>query len=180
MHIAIEDKTGNSAVIEFIDGKMVVHAGRQYRVMTNKPQYDQQLKNLARYKDFGGTIEEVPGNVLPMDRFVRASYFLKYLPKPENAEVAAAYLMSLVSTISVPFGAPYIGVSGTYPTWWRTLSDLGNGVFYFSYALSPNVIWLDLKAVDFSAGATARQLNARDPQFAGDVVKNFAAAKAPF
>ena len=88
--------------------------------------------------------------------------------------------MSLVSTISVPFGAPYIGVSGTYPTWWRTLSDLGNGVFYFSYALSPNVIWLDLKAVDFSAGATARQLNARDPQLAGDVVKNFAAAKAPF
>lgn len=36
----------------------------------------------------GGTIEEVPGNVLPMDRFVRASYVLKYLPKPENAEVA--------------------------------------------------------------------------------------------
>jgi penicillin V acylase-like amidase (Ntn superfamily) len=180
LHIAIEDKTGNSAVIEFINGRMIVHAGRQYRVMTNEPAYDEQLSNLARYKDFGGTVEALPGNILPMDRFVRAAYFLKYLPKPENAEVAAAYLLSLVNNISVPFGAPYIGVSGTYPTWWRTLSDLGNGVFYFSYALSPSVIWVDLKQVDFSQGVAARQLHALDAQLVGDVSKNFVAATAPF
>jgi penicillin V acylase-like amidase (Ntn superfamily) len=180
LHIAIEDATGNSAVLEFVNGKKVVHAGRQYQVMTNEPQYDEQLKNLARYKDFGGRIDEIPGNVLPMDRFVRAAYFLKYLPKPENADVAAAYLMSLVDTISVPFGAPYIGVSGTYPTWWRTLSDLNNGIFYFNYALSPSVIWVNLKNVDFSKDTSARRLDALNPQLAGDVSRNFVAAKAPF
>ena len=36
-HIAIEDPTGDSAIIEFIRGKMVVHHGPQYAVMTNDP-----------------------------------------------------------------------------------------------------------------------------------------------
>jgi penicillin V acylase-like amidase (Ntn superfamily) len=80
----------------------------------------------------------------------------------------------------VPFGAPYIGVSGTYPTWWRTLSDLSNGIFYFGYALSPSVIWVNLKNVDFSKDKSARRLDALTPQLAGDVSKSFVEAKAPF
>ncbi len=46
VHLAIEDASGDSAIIEFIAGKCVVHHGREFQVMTNDPSYDQQLELL--------------------------------------------------------------------------------------------------------------------------------------
>jgi penicillin V acylase-like amidase (Ntn superfamily) len=43
LHLAISDTTGDSAIFEHIGGKLVIHHGRQYQVMTNSPIYDQQL-----------------------------------------------------------------------------------------------------------------------------------------
>lgn len=34
VHLAIEDASGDSAIIEYIDGKPVIHHGREYRVLT--------------------------------------------------------------------------------------------------------------------------------------------------
>ena len=47
VHLALEDAAGDSAIIEHLDGKPVVHHGSQYRVMTNDPPYDEQLRLLA-------------------------------------------------------------------------------------------------------------------------------------
>ena len=43
VHVALEDKTGDSAILEYVDGKLIVHHGKQFRVMTNAPAYDEQL-----------------------------------------------------------------------------------------------------------------------------------------
>ena len=48
VHVAIEDASGDSAIIEFIGGKPVIHHGRQYTIMTNDPTYDQQLALLEK------------------------------------------------------------------------------------------------------------------------------------
>jgi penicillin V acylase-like amidase (Ntn superfamily) len=40
MHLAISDPTGDSAVFEYVNGKLVIHHGKQYKVMTNSPTYD--------------------------------------------------------------------------------------------------------------------------------------------
>lgn len=71
VHLAIEDVAGDSAIIEYIGGRQVVHHGRQYRVMTNDPAYDEQLADLARY-DFTNATRQtpLPGDVDPRDRFV--------------------------------------------------------------------------------------------------------------
>jgi penicillin V acylase-like amidase (Ntn superfamily) len=37
VHLAIEDAGGDSAIIEYIDGKPVIHHDREYRIMTNDP-----------------------------------------------------------------------------------------------------------------------------------------------
>ena len=37
IHMAISDATGDSAIFEYLDGKLVIHHGRQYVVMTNSP-----------------------------------------------------------------------------------------------------------------------------------------------
>jgi len=35
VHLAIEDASGDSAIIEYIEGEPVIHHGRQYTIMTN-------------------------------------------------------------------------------------------------------------------------------------------------
>jgi len=179
LHVAMEDVSGHSAVVEFVKGRMVVHAGRQYRVMTNEPTYDEQLANLRRYLPFRPDTK-LPGNTSPSDRFVRAAYFLHYLPKPKDAQEAAAYLMSLVYNVSVPFSAPYTGLSATYPTWWRDIVDLDNRRIYFNYALSPNVIWVSFDSLSFKQGQPSKRLNALDATLVGNVSKRFTPAPAPF
>jgi len=37
VHMAVSDASGDSAVIEYLKGKPVIHHGRQYQVMTNSP-----------------------------------------------------------------------------------------------------------------------------------------------
>jgi choloylglycine hydrolase len=58
VHLAIEDASGDSAIIEYIDGKLVIHHGRQYRVMTNDPPYDEQLA-LLKALDFSHPSSEM-------------------------------------------------------------------------------------------------------------------------
>lgn len=62
LHLSIEDASGDSAVLEFVDGRLVVHHGKDVTVMTNEPPLDQQLANLRRYKLFGGTLA-MPGDI---------------------------------------------------------------------------------------------------------------------
>ena len=45
LHVSIEDKTGDSAVIEYIGGKAEIHHDRRYTVMTNEPVYQKQIEN---------------------------------------------------------------------------------------------------------------------------------------
>ena len=43
LHLAISDASGDSAIFEYRDGKLEIHHGRQYQVMTNSPFYADQL-----------------------------------------------------------------------------------------------------------------------------------------
>lgn len=133
------------------------------------------------YQAFGGTIESLPGGILPQDRFVRASYYLQHLPPPDGAAISIAYVLGIAENVSVPFGAPYSdAISATYPTWWRTAVDLTNRVYYFSSTLAPNVFWVQLANLDLSPGAPAQRLDALSPALAGDVAVHFIPATPEF
>ena len=41
--MSLSDSTGDSAIFEYVNGKLIIHHGKQYKVMTNSPTYDQQL-----------------------------------------------------------------------------------------------------------------------------------------
>jgi penicillin V acylase-like amidase (Ntn superfamily) len=47
-HLSISDSSGDSAIFEYLDGKLVIHHGPQYRVMTNSPTYDQRAARHER------------------------------------------------------------------------------------------------------------------------------------
>jgi penicillin V acylase-like amidase (Ntn superfamily) len=180
VHLALSDIDKGSAIIEFVDGHAVVHMGERYQVMTNEPTYDQQIANLLRYKEWGGTITELPGGIQPDERFVRAAYSLKYLPKTDDPAKSIAYIMGIMNNVSVPFGSPYIGVSGTYPTWWRSVIDLTNRVYAVETTVTPNVFWVDIDKLNNMAGAKPRRLPIYEPTLVGDVSGRFTEAPQPF
>jgi choloylglycine hydrolase len=177
LHVAIADASGQSAIIEFIKGEPVVHLGREYQVMTNEPAYDKQIANMLRYKWFGGTETQLPGGIQPEDRFVRGAYTLKFLPKTSDPAQAAANMMSLLNNVSVPFGSPYSGVSGTYPTWYRSIMDPDSRLYYVQTAITPNTFWVEMDKFDLKAGAAPRTLSIFDPKLMGEVSGDFKEGK---
>ena len=181
VHVAIEDASGDSAMIEYIAGRQVVHHGHEYRLMTNDPQYGEQLELLKKH-DFSkpSSATPLPGNVRPEDRFQRAAYFSAMLPEPKSERQAVAFLLAVVRNASVPFGAPY-PVFGIYNTEYRTVSNLTNQRYFFELTKSPNVFWADLPKFDLTPGAPVMTLNPDNIELSGDVTGKFQKAPtAPF
>jgi penicillin V acylase-like amidase (Ntn superfamily) len=180
VHLALEDADGDSAIIEHIDGKPVVHHGREFRIMTNDPAYDQQLALLAN-QDFSKPRSDMPlpGNVNPIDRFQRAAYYMAMLPQPKDEQAAIASMFAIARNVSVPFGAPYKNF-GIYNTEYRTVMNLTDRRYYFELTTSPNVIWADLLKMKLDPGANVMVLDPDDVALSGNVTGRFKAAKAPF
>jgi penicillin V acylase-like amidase (Ntn superfamily) len=178
LHISISDKSGDSAVIEYIAGKAVVHHDRRFNVMTNDPSYDKQIENLKQYRTFGGD-KPLPGERKSMDRFVRAAVYVSALPKPENQDEAAAYIMSVMRNVSVPFGLGEEGRPNIAPTMFRTVIDLTGNRYYFESTYAPNVVWLDTSKIDFTQGTPelGLQVEKKIMQLHGDVTSQL--EKAP-
>lgn len=180
VHLAIEDASGDSAIIEYVDGSAVVHHGREHRIMTNDPPYDQQLALLAE-RDFSNPSSDtpLPGNVNAVDRFQRAAYYSALLPDPADEREAAASILGIARNVSVPFGAPYRDF-GIYNTEYRTAMNLTAPRYYFELTTSPSVIWIDLDRLDFAEGAPTRLLDPDDVALTGDVTEELSPSPAPF
>lgn len=181
LHLAMEDTTGDSAVVEYINGKPAIHHGKQYKIMTNDPTYDQQLELLKKL-DFSNPSSDtpLPGNVKATDRFQRMAYFSAMLPEPKNEREAVASAFAIARNVSVPFGAPYKKF-GIYNTEYRTVMNLTKLRYYFELTTSPNVIWADLSKFDLAPGSPVKILNPDNIELSGDVTEKFQRAdKVPF
>lgn len=173
VHLAITDKTGDTAVIEYINGKPVVFHGKQYDVMTNSPPYADQLENLKQYEGFGGQ-KPLPGTTEAADRFVRAAYYLKHLPTPKNTREAVAGVLSVMRNVSQPFGAADPTRPNISETLWRTAADLTAGLYFFESTLSPNIVWVNLKQINFDNVKSTEMFDfAAHPDAVGDITDKF-------
>lgn len=178
LHLAITDDTGNTAILEYINGNLDIHEGKEYQVMTNSPRYELQLAVNDYWKEVGG-LQMLPGTNRATDRFVRASFYIHAIPQMSDAKIAVPSVLSVMRTVSVPFGIttpdkPYIS-----STRWRSVSDQKNKVYYFESTLTPNLFWLDLKKIDFSPKASIKKLALTDGEiYAGDAVKDLKDSKS--
>jgi penicillin V acylase-like amidase (Ntn superfamily) len=166
-HLLLEDASGDSALIEMLGGVPTIHHGRDHDVVANDPPYDEQVAGLSRYRPWGGELG-IPGDIVSEERFVRATYFLSHLPKPADEMEAVAGVFGVVRNCQVPYGAPDSHFD-TYPTWWASVTDLTNRVYYFQSTRAPNVVWLELDRLDFSPGAPVLALDPRDPALSGAI-----------
>lgn len=103
VHFSISDSSGDSAIFEYIKGKLVIHHGRLYQVMTNSPVYDDQLALYEYWKQIGGTVM-LPGTNRAADRFARASFYINAAAQSANMREAVAAVFSVMRNVSVPRG----------------------------------------------------------------------------
>lgn len=179
VHLALSDPTGDSAIFEYVGGKLVIHHGRQYQVMTNSPVYDQQLALDAYWRQIGGTTM-LPGTNRAADRFVRASFYINAIPGTADEREAIAAAFSVIRNTSVPLGISTPGQPNIASTLWRTVSDHKRRRYYFESARSPNVFWVDLADLDFAPGRPTRKLTLTGGAvFAGNAAAAFRPAE-PF
>jgi choloylglycine hydrolase len=103
IHLSLSDATGDNAIFEYIDGKLVIHHGKEYNVMTNSPTFDKQLAISSYWNSIPGTVM-LPGTNRAADRFVRASYYIRAIPQTDDIRIATPSVLSVIRNCSVPFG----------------------------------------------------------------------------
>ncbi len=190
-HLALSDPSGDSAIFEYVAGKLVVHHGKEYTVMTNSPIYSEQLALNAYWQSIGGTVF-LPGTNRASDRFARASFFVDAVPKKIDPNYitavpdrsfnfqAIASVLSIMRGVSVPLGITMPSQPNIASTIWRTAADQKNRIYYFDSATTPNTFWVDLDDLDFSAKAPILRLEVAGGRvYSGNTAKSFTPQK-PF
>lgn len=180
LHLAISDASGDSAIFEYLDGKLSIHHGRHYQVMTNSPAYDQQLAILDYWRQIGG-LTMLPGTNRAPDRFVRASFYIDAVAQSADPKIAVPAVMSVMRNVSVPYGISTPEKPHIASTRWRTVCDQKNKVYYFEPTLGMETFWVDLSQVDFAKGTPERVLKLTGGQhYAGNATAQFRKSDKPF
>jgi penicillin V acylase-like amidase (Ntn superfamily) len=189
IHMSLSDPSGDSGIFEWLEGKLVIHHGPQYRVLTNSPTYDQQLA-IREYWSGIDPMTFLPGSITAPDRFVRASFLIDAIPQqPDKRYIAGvpggayehqavAAVMSVMRTISTPLGITHPTKPNVSSTLWRTVMDQKNLVMYYDSATRPNAFWVPLADLDFAEGAPVKKLTIAGGKFyAGNAAGYFEPAE---
>ena len=179
LHLSISDASGDSAIFEYVGGKLAIFHDRSYQVMTNSPVFAKQLALNEYWKEIGGTVM-LPGTNRATDRFVRASFYINAIPQVDDTRIAVASVFSVIRNASVPYGIATPDHPNISSTRWRTVADHKKKIYFFESALTPNVFWVNFKNVDFSEAAKAKKLDLSDNRvYSGDTAGLFKEA-TPF
>ncbi|WP_125562888.1 linear amide C-N hydrolase [Pseudoalteromonas rubra] len=158
LHLSVSDVTGNSAIIEVVDGEFICYESSAYQIMTNEPSFDKQLK-INDYWAWQWSAENsnpshtIPGGAFSTDRFERATFYLHHMDEPTNIDDALAQARTVAANASVPLGYNFTvsdspNISNTL---WSTYASHSEPAYYFSNARTLNVVWFDLANADFEA-----------------------------
>ena len=185
VHLSLSDVTGDSAIFEYVDGKLIIHHSKEYKVMTNSPIYSRQLAINEYWQDVGGAIF-LPGTNRAVDRFARASFFIQTVPKTLNNNFikdvpyrtfenqARSEVLSIMRAVSVPLGITTADKPNIASTIWRTMSDQKHLIYYFDSSTSPTIFWVSLKELNLAEGAPILKLSLdQGEMYSGEVAKQF-------
>ena len=160
LHYLVCDASGDVAVIEFLNGRIVVHRGDSLPVsaLTNST-YDDSVNYLGQHIGFGGD-SPIPQSSRSLDRFVRAAdQLLRY--DPQISAPLVDYAFSALGAVA----------QGSF-TRWTIVYDVRARAVYFKTRESPTVKAARFSALDFDCAAVPRLLDI-DYQASGDVTQFF-------
>lgn len=173
LHLAIEDASGDSAIFEYIEGKLIVHHQQGNNTLTNSPSYAMQLENLKQYLGFGGN-KPLPGTEASKDRFVRASFYNNHIPQAASLDEEALAIFSILRNTAMPYQARKNDKTFKGGTLWQVVGDLTNRSYYYFSTLAFNTINISLDSFDLNEKAPALMLDIdANPQLHGEVSQYF-------
>lgn len=156
IHFLIADKYGNSATIEFLNGKMVSHNGDElpYTVLTNDT-YEKSLNyfKAGKYKIENGVPEDANNS---LNRFARACSMLDVFKKDGNFN-AVDYGFQILNSIKQ-------GSS----TKWSIVYDIRNMKIYFKTFNNSKLKNIDIVALDYDCSSPVKMIDV-DYDFEGNI-----------
>lgn len=153
IHFLVADAEGNTAAVEYLKGKMVVHRGA--RALTNDT-YANSLSYVESVFCGTGLVTEYwKPSKSSLNRFRMASVAAREGPLEGTAPVDAAF--DLLARVA----------QGEY-TQWSIVYDIANRRVHFRTRAHSDVRWIDLAKLDFDCASPVRVIDLNAP-FAGDV-----------
>lgn len=173
VHWVITDETGNSIVVEYIDGQLHLHDNK-IGVMTNSPGYDWHLLNLRNYSNLqpqditgpkeingvnlapfgvGSGMHGLPGDITPPSRFVRAVAYTQTLLPFADAESGVPDVARILHNFDIPKGlvreGEYAGKVIAGETQWTVIGDIRNKRYYYWTEYNRRTRLVDLTKLNF-------------------------------
>lgn len=175
-HYILPDTTGKSIVIEYVGGKLKVHAN-PLGVITNSPAFDWHMTNLRNYVNFpmtnatpvqlgfvkllplgqGSGMLGMPGDFTPTSGFVRAVAFSQSVPTPKTGREAVHQAFHVLNQFDIPKGAAreqekdeHGNVLADY-TLWTAASYLKAKCYYFRTYENSQIRSFDLMKLNLEA-----------------------------
>jgi len=164
IHFLISDKDGNCGVIEFIEGKQVIHVNETmpHKVLTNST-YDDSLRFLEKNKT------PDPDRFKSIERFILAANNLNNY-QLEALESPLDFSFDLLKRVSWTAKRE----RWTSRTVWSIVYDVNNLQIYFRTFANQEIRSINLNAVDFSCDTPAKVLDV-NADLSGDVTDKFVA-----
>ena len=159
LHYLFADVSGDAAVIEFLDGKLVVYRGETLpvRALTNSTYAD----SIAAFEAAKRT-RETPTSQSSLDRFVRGAMVVSGDGDPIDRGFAA-----LAAVASPGPASPRVGT-----TRWSIVYDLGASKVYFRTYINEAIRRFTVTSFDFSCRTPMKMLDVTAPG-SGDVAAAF-------
>jgi choloylglycine hydrolase len=178
LHWPVTDASGNSIVLEYIDGQLKVWDNRENGVLTNDPNLGWHLDNLRFYSNLkafafpvpelkddkwalGSDLKGLPGDYTNASRFVKISALKFFATPPKDADEAVNLGIHLINTVDIPYG-PQLWIIGQSKyvqfTPWHSFFDHRNRRFYYRTYENPNLRLIDLQKLDFKEGTPVRTM----------------------
>lgn len=155
LHYLVNDRSGNSATVEFLDGNLVAHTGEKLTVSAlANDTYEKSLNYSKR--------AENAKSENSLDRFTRAAQRAKEFEKqPKSEQEAVGYAFDILTN-----------VAQKNSTQWSIVYDQQRGKIYFRSMQSPAIKIIDTKSFDYSCG-TAVKIFDVNAKTSGDVTAKF-------
>ena len=155
LHYLVNDRNGNAATIEFLDGKLVAHTGDTlpYSALANDT-YDRSLQHAKR--------NTAAATESSLDRFTRAAAKSREFETRERTEKEAVdYAFNLLAN-----------VAQKNSTQWSIVYDQRRGRVYFRSRKKPELKSIDITLLDFTCSTPVKILDI-DLKESGDVTQRF-------
>ncbi len=176
VHFVVTDPSGETIVIEYVDGKLNIH-DNEIGIITNNPPFDWHMINLQNYVNMslenvppqklgGVTIEGLgqgtgllgmPGDFTSPSRFVRAAIFAHGVSPSADSADAIFQAFHILNNFDIPHGVARDGqkdedgnIEADY-TQWTSANDLTHKRFYFRTYENSSIRVVDLTKQNLDA-----------------------------